>query len=103
MYLPIQYATTDPSFLSFLFVSSFLRLSSTLRYHCFGTVLGSLACVSSGAGIVFPSPTFDPARTLHSVETEACTALYGVRLTVCFSTIQCSNLRLFFRLLTSSR
>ena len=47
-------------------------------YHCFGMVLGNLACVTHGAAIVIPAPTFDPALTLAAVERERCTALYGV-------------------------
>src|SRR5258707_290835 len=30
-------------------------------YHCFGMVLGNLACTTHGAAIVIPSPGFDPA------------------------------------------
>ena len=47
-------------------------------YHCFGMVLGVLACVSTGATIVLPSPVYDPASTLAAVEEEKCTALHGV-------------------------
>jgi fatty-acyl-CoA synthase len=47
-------------------------------YHCFGMVLGNLACTTHGACIVIPSPGFDPAATLHAVEQERCTSLYGV-------------------------
>ena len=47
-------------------------------YHCFGMVLSVLACVSHGATMVFPGPTFDPEETLKSVENEGCTALHGV-------------------------
>jgi fatty-acyl-CoA synthase len=47
-------------------------------YHCFGMVLGNLACVTHGAAIVIPAPTFDPERSLEAVEQERCTALYGV-------------------------
>ena len=47
-------------------------------YHCFGMVLGNLACTTHGATIVVPAPTFDPMATLHTVETERCTSLYGV-------------------------
>ena len=31
-------------------------------YHCFGMVLGNLACTTHGACIVIPAPAFDPAR-----------------------------------------
>jgi fatty-acyl-CoA synthase len=47
-------------------------------YHCFGMVLGNLACVTHGATIVIPAPTFAPAATLAAVAQERCTALYGV-------------------------
>jgi fatty-acyl-CoA synthase len=47
-------------------------------YHCFGMVLGNLACVTHGAAIVIPAPTFEPEATLAAVESERCTSLYGV-------------------------
>ncbi len=47
-------------------------------YHCFGMVLGVLACVTAGATIVFPNDAFDPLSTLQAVEEERCTALHGV-------------------------
>ncbi|MCF6442379.1 AMP-binding protein [Pseudoalteromonas luteoviolacea] len=47
-------------------------------YHCFGMVLGNLACISQGACAVFPSSSFDPHITLKTVEEERCTALHGV-------------------------
>jgi fatty-acyl-CoA synthase len=47
-------------------------------YHCFGMVLGNLACTTHGACIVIPAPAFDPAATLRAVEQERCTSLYGV-------------------------
>jgi fatty-acyl-CoA synthase len=47
-------------------------------YHCFGMVLGNLACTTHGATIVIPSPGFDPAATLRAVQAEHCTSLYGV-------------------------
>ena len=47
-------------------------------YHCFGCVLGNLACVSHGAAIVIPSEYFEPLKTLQAVEQERCTALHGV-------------------------
>lgn len=47
-------------------------------YHCFGMVLGVLACVSHGAAMVFPSEAFDPLTTLQAIEKEKCTALHGV-------------------------
>jgi len=47
-------------------------------YHCFGMVLGNLACTTHGAAIVYPSESFDPVATLAAVEQERCTSLYGV-------------------------
>ncbi|HZU90856.1 MAG TPA: AMP-binding protein, partial [Stellaceae bacterium] len=47
-------------------------------YHCFGMVLGNLACMTHGAAMVFPSEAFDPLATLEAVEAERCTALHGV-------------------------
>src|SRR6266567_4228999 len=47
-------------------------------YHCFGMVLGNLACTTHGACIVIPAPGFDPALTLRAVQAERCTSLYGV-------------------------
>lgn len=47
-------------------------------YHCFGMVIGNLACTSHGACMVIPAESFDPEATLHAVETEKCTSLYGV-------------------------
>ncbi|MFD3808030.1 AMP-binding protein [Streptomyces sp. NPDC058619] len=47
-------------------------------YHCFGMVMGNLACTSHGAAMVIPAPSFDPAATLAAVEAESCTSLYGV-------------------------
>jgi fatty-acyl-CoA synthase len=47
-------------------------------YHCFGMVMGNLACVTQGAAIVVPSPAFEPGAVLETVEAERCTSLYGV-------------------------
>jgi fatty-acyl-CoA synthase len=47
-------------------------------YHCFGMVMGNLACTSVGATMVIPAPGFDPAATLRAVAAERCTSLYGV-------------------------
>jgi fatty-acyl-CoA synthase len=47
-------------------------------YHCFGMVLGNLACLTHGAAMVYPAEGFDPLSTLQAVEAERCTALYGV-------------------------
>ncbi len=47
-------------------------------YHCFGMVLAVLACVATGAKMVFPGEGFEPRATLAAVEAERCTALHGV-------------------------
>jgi fatty-acyl-CoA synthase len=47
-------------------------------YHCFGMVMGNLACTSHGSTMVIPSPAFDAAATLAAVQAERCTSLYGV-------------------------
>lgn len=47
-------------------------------YHCFGMVMGNLACAVHGSAMIIPCPTFDPAAVLKTVEDEACTSLYGV-------------------------
>lgn len=46
--------------------------------HCFGMVMGNLACTSRGACIVVPAPVFEPEATLAAVAEERCTSLYGV-------------------------
>ncbi len=47
-------------------------------YHCFGMVLAVLACVDTGARMVFPGESFEPLATLQAVAEERCTALHGV-------------------------
>ena len=47
-------------------------------YHCFGMVLGNLACTTHGATMVIPAAGFDAAATLRACEQERCTSLYGV-------------------------
>ncbi|KAA8900572.1 acyl-CoA synthetase/AMP-acid ligase-like protein II [Sphaerosporella brunnea] len=47
-------------------------------FHCFGAVLGYLACTTHGSAIVFPAECFDPVATLRAVQEEQCTALHGV-------------------------
>ena len=66
-------------------VAAGMRLSNSDRlcipvpmYHCFGMVVGSLACVTQGAAAVFPSEAFEPGAVLETVEAERCTALHGV-------------------------
>ncbi len=47
-------------------------------YHCFGMVLGTLACAVTGATMVIPAAFFDPLATLEAIQAERCTALHGV-------------------------
>jgi fatty-acyl-CoA synthase len=47
-------------------------------YHCFGMVIGTLACITHGSAMVLPGEGFDPLATLETVAAERCTALYGV-------------------------
>ena len=47
-------------------------------YHCFGMVMGNLACAVYGSTMVVPGPTFDPGAVLRTVQDERCTSLYGV-------------------------
>jgi fatty-acyl-CoA synthase len=67
------------------FVGEAMRLSSRDRlcipvplYHCFGMVLGNLACVTHGATMVFPGESFEPKAVLETVQAERCTGLHGV-------------------------
>eukprot|EP01027_Heterolobosea_sp_BB2_P000012 GEZU01000015.1.p1 GENE.GEZU01000015.1~~GEZU01000015.1.p1 ORF type:complete len:636 (+),score=143.52 GEZU01000015.1:184-2091(+) len=47
-------------------------------YHCFGLVMGNLACLTHGSKVVYPSAGFDAEATLKAVSEEKCTALHGV-------------------------
>ena len=47
-------------------------------YHCFGMVMGNLACVTHGSAAIFPGAAFDSGDTLAAVAEERCTALHGV-------------------------
>ena len=67
------------------FIGQAMRLGPSDRlcipvpyYHCFGMVLGNLACVTHGACMVCPSEGFEPLATLQAVEEERCTGLHGV-------------------------
>jgi fatty-acyl-CoA synthase len=67
------------------FIGEAMRLSPADRlcipvpyYHCFGMVLGNLACVTHGASMVSPAEGFDPLAVLETVEAERCTGLHGV-------------------------
>jgi fatty-acyl-CoA synthase len=67
------------------FIGEAMRLSPADRlcipvpyYHCFGMVLGNLACVTHGSCMVSPSEGFDALSTLEAVQAEQCTGLHGV-------------------------
>jgi fatty-acyl-CoA synthase len=67
------------------FVGEALRLGPSDRvcipvpfYHCFGMVLGNLACTTHGAAMIIPGESFDAEAVLTAVEAERCTALHGV-------------------------
>jgi fatty-acyl-CoA synthase len=67
------------------FIAGLLKYSEVDRvcipvplYHCFGMVLGNLACTTRGACIVYPAETFEPEATLEACSAERCTSLYGV-------------------------
>ncbi|MBT2747132.1 MULTISPECIES: AMP-binding protein [unclassified Lysobacter] len=67
------------------FVGEAMRLSEHDRlcipvpfYHCFGMVLGNMACVTHGACMVIPGEGFDPLVALRTVAEERCTGLHGV-------------------------
>ena len=67
------------------FVGEAIRLGAGDRlcipvplYHCFGMVMGNLACLTHGATMVYSSEVFDPLAVLQTVAGERCTALYGV-------------------------
>ena len=47
-------------------------------YHCFGCVLGNLACVTHGSTMIIPSEYFEPLKALEAIQQERCTALHGV-------------------------
>jgi fatty-acyl-CoA synthase len=67
------------------FVGERLRLTSDDRvclpvpfYHCFGMVLGNLACLTHGSAVVIPAEAFNAGETLAAIDAERCTAVYGV-------------------------
>ncbi len=67
------------------FIGECMRLTPADRlcipvplYHCFGMVLGNLACLTHGSTIVYPNDGFDPLTVLETVQAEKCTGLHGV-------------------------
>jgi len=47
-------------------------------YHCFGSVIGSMVSVTSGAALILPSAQFEALATLEAIHRERATAIYGV-------------------------
>jgi len=67
------------------FIGEAMRLTPADRlcipvplYHCFGMVLGNLACFTHGSTIVYPNDGFDALSVLQTVQDERCTGLHGV-------------------------
>ncbi|WP_026355197.1 AMP-binding protein [Massilia niastensis] len=67
------------------FIGEAMKLTSSDRlcipvplYHCFGMVLGNLACITHGATMVLPGESFEPKAVLETVQAERCTGLHGV-------------------------
>ena len=68
-----------------LFIGECMRLTPADRlcipvplYHCFGMVLGNLACFTHGSTVVYPNDGFEPLSVLQAVQDEKCTGLHGV-------------------------
>jgi fatty-acyl-CoA synthase len=47
-------------------------------YHCYGMVMGVLGCLTHGATMIFPDEAFAPKSVLSAIQSERCTALFGV-------------------------
>ena len=67
------------------FIGEAMKLSEQDRlcipvplYHCFGMVLGNMACMTHGSAIVYPNDGFEPVSVLEAVQAEKCTGLHGV-------------------------
>ncbi len=67
------------------FAAEYLHLSEKDRvcvpvplFHCFGCVIGTMAAAAVGATVVLPAPSFSAVDTLESIDTQKCTAIYGV-------------------------
>ena len=67
------------------FIGEAMKLSEEDRlcipvplYHCFGMVLGNMACMTHGAAMVYPNDGFDALTVLETVQAERCTGLHGV-------------------------
>ena len=46
-------------------------------FHCFGCVLGVMACINHGVTMCF-CEVFDPIKVMTTIEEEHCTSVYGV-------------------------
>jgi fatty-acyl-CoA synthase len=67
------------------FIAESLRMNADDRivvpvpmYHCFGCVGGTMPMVTSGATLILPAPTFDPAATMTAIERWRGSVIYGV-------------------------
>lgn len=67
------------------FIGEAMRLTEEDRlcipvplYHCFGMVLGNMACMTHGSAMVYPNDGFDALTVLETVQAERCTGLHGV-------------------------
>ncbi|MDV2440404.1 AMP-binding protein [Acinetobacter gerneri] len=67
------------------FVGEAIRLTEKDRvcisvplFHCFGMVMGNLACITHGATMVYPAGVFNPLESLKAMQNEKCTVSYGV-------------------------
>ena len=67
------------------FIGEAMKLSELDRlcipvplYHCFGMVLGNMACMTHGSAMVYPNDGFDAITVLEAVQAEKCTGLHGV-------------------------
>ncbi len=67
------------------FIGEAMKLSEEDRlcilvplYHCFGMVLGNMACMTHGAAMVYPNDGFDALTVLETLQAERCTGLHGV-------------------------
>ncbi|MBX7222266.1 MAG: AMP-binding protein [Blastocatellia bacterium] len=67
------------------FVGELMKLTEADRlvipvplYHCFGMVMGNLACLTHGATAIYPAAGFEPQAVLEAVQEEKATALHGV-------------------------
>jgi fatty-acyl-CoA synthase len=47
-------------------------------FHCFGMVVGNLACLGHAATAIYAGEAFDPVEVMAAVAAERCTHLYGV-------------------------